>query len=97
MLLYFLDPKSRGLFVTSPAINSIAKLLWNQTTSVVVDSLTTLLFIFGPDTERTILTPSNIAQIRLLSRSANPRISNVAHLFLEDNVPSQKTAIVSTK
>lgn len=85
--LVYLDPESRKWFVTQPAIDSIVALLWNEHPSIVVDSVTTLIFLFATDTQQKICTPTNLAQIRLLSRSDNPRISNVAKLFLADHAP----------
>ncbi|XP_069981351.1 armadillo repeat-containing protein 7 [Penaeus vannamei] len=79
-----LDQENKAYILRQGGVALLAGCLLSQHESVVLSAITTLMFLVTPESKRDITSDKVIEQILQRAESDNPRIRNLAKVFLED-------------
>jgi hypothetical protein len=79
-----LDPLSREYILRNNGVKIISSLLTASEESIVLNAITTLIYIDTPNSRQEITSQENINRMLELSKNTNRRIKNLADIFLED-------------
>ncbi|XP_034239026.1 uncharacterized protein LOC117643948 [Thrips palmi] len=89
-----LDPQNKEYIIHNGGVQAIAICLSSANEQTVLSAITTLMFLIAPESKDLITAVEIVECMVRLSRSANPRLRNLATVFLEDHcTPAQVTAI----
>ena len=81
---FLLEPLSREYIIRNKGIEVISNLLSRTEESIILSSITTLIYLHTPNSRQDIITPENVKHMVEFSKSSNCRIQNLALIFLED-------------
>lgn len=88
-----LDRLNKAYVIENDGIHYAAKCLDSTNNHTVMSAITTLMYLITPETRLAITAGYIQSKMKQLAKSANPRISNLATIFLEDyckrNVPTE--------
>lgn len=83
-LILISDPEIKQSIITTDSIQLISNLLTFSNPEIILNALTTLIFLIDDSIKPKIITGTNISTIIELSQFENTRIKNLAQLFLDD-------------
>ncbi|KAG6452683.1 armadillo repeat-containing protein 7 [Manduca sexta] len=79
-----IDPLNAEYILTYLGLKYIIALLNSSDTTILADTITTLLYVYNEHTKPEIITPDVIKVLQQLKDTEDPRLSNLATIFLQD-------------
>ncbi|XP_011502863.1 PREDICTED: armadillo repeat-containing protein 7-like [Ceratosolen solmsi marchali] len=79
-----LNPLHKQYILRNNGIEIISSLLTRSEESIILSSITTLMYLNTPDTKNIIASRTNTERMLEFSKSTNSRIKNLADIFLQD-------------
>ena len=79
-----LDKDNKEYILGNDGVKQVLTCLSNSNEETVLSAITTLMFLVTPESKADITAPPVIDAMLQLSASKNPRLSNLATVFLED-------------
>ncbi|KAG8234663.1 hypothetical protein J437_LFUL006552 [Ladona fulva] len=85
-----LDPENKEYILNCGGVRLVASCLSTRNVEALMNAITTLQFLITPESKAEITCPEIVDCMVRLSRSHNPRIKNLAVIFLEDYCSDSK-------
>ncbi|XP_022087360.1 armadillo repeat-containing protein 7-like isoform X2 [Acanthaster planci] len=79
-----LDRSNKDYILSSGGVKLIVDVLSRPEEEIVLSAITTLMFLMTPQSKTEITAPSVVQCMCRFSQSTSPRLSNLAHVFLQD-------------
>ncbi|XP_046393376.1 armadillo repeat-containing protein 7-like [Ischnura elegans] len=79
-----LDPENKEYILGCGGVKIVASCLSTKNVETLLNAITTLMYLVTPDSKSEITSPAIVDCMQRLSTSKNPRIKNLAVIFLED-------------
>ncbi|XP_047120990.1 LOW QUALITY PROTEIN: uncharacterized protein LOC124804739 [Schistocerca piceifrons] len=90
-----LDDENRDYILHNNGVHIISSCLSSPREETVIAAITTLIFLVTPESKLVVATPEVVSCISQLCSSPNPRITNLAKIFIEDYV-SERSQLEET-
>lgn len=78
------DPTNRDIIIRKNGIKLVANLLCSKEEEVVLNCITTLMFLRTEETDSELRSSEIINKIQELKKYGGPRLRNLATLYLEE-------------
>lgn len=93
----FLDPDNRFYIIKLNGVFLISQQLLHENEDIALNALTTLIFLYAPETQASITSPEIICKALSYLNNPDPRFTNLAKIFLQDFcTPEQVSRAEST-
>lgn len=79
-----LDPENKDYILHCGGVRLVGTCLSTSNVDTLLNAITTLQFLVTPQSKAEITCPDIVECMKRLSKSQNPRIRNLAQIFLED-------------
>ncbi|XP_045614110.1 armadillo repeat-containing protein 7 isoform X3 [Procambarus clarkii] len=91
-----LDQSNKSYIIEHGGVALMCRCLSAQEESTVISAITSLMFLITPHSKADITSTEVVQQMLIRSNSENPRIRNLAKIFLEDYCTSDQIKRVQT-
>jgi len=78
------DPANKDYIIGNGGIQKIEKNLSLNDDNIILSCITTLMYLYAPEIKTDIVNPSTVGYMLLHAQSENPKLRNVAKIFLTD-------------
>ncbi|RDD42056.1 Armadillo repeat-containing protein 7 [Trichoplax sp. H2] len=80
-----LDKENRDIIIANDGLSLITNCLSSENEETVINAISTLYYLVCPETKSKIVIESIIGYMEGYASSSNPRIANLAQIFLQDH------------
>lgn len=85
-----LDKELKVFILQNDGVSQVKQCLASPNTEIIISAITTLMFLTTPSSKQEICCEETVAKIVEFCQSENKKISNLAHIFMEDYCPPEK-------
>ncbi|VVC36442.1 Armadillo-type fold,Armadillo,Armadillo-like helical [Cinara cedri] len=78
------DPLNKDYIIGNGGLPNLERCLYVDNDDLLISCITTLMYLYVPEIKTDIVNPSVVGRVLSHARSENPRLKNVANIFLTD-------------